>query len=90
MILLWSFYQIFAKFVIPKSMQNDFPKWSRKIMSDAFKIPPPPSQIHPSCDVKVPAPEGIIPLLAENGVQKSNPTEAASTALQSVPAPSIT
>ena len=53
---------LFKKFTIPKEIQEQFEKWSRKMCTTCHKIPAPVSHVHLSLDFECPAPLGIVEL----------------------------
>ena len=53
----------FQKFAIPKEMQKNFDKWTRKMFSSCHKLGTPAPQVHPSLEFEVLAPAGIVDLL---------------------------
>ena len=65
---------IFDKFTVPTAIQQDFPKWSRHIISNSFRIPTPASVIHPSREFVCEPPAAIASLLLAKGEPKQNPT----------------
>ena len=64
---------LFSKFSIAANIQNDFAKWSRQIISNSFRIPPPAAIVHPSHDFDCPPPAGMTSLLIVKGEQTKKP-----------------
>ena len=58
---------LFKKFTIPKEMQEQFDKWSRRMCTTCHEIPAPVSMVHLFLEFECPAPPGIVELLSTKG-----------------------
>ena len=64
---------LFNEFSVPTAIRQDFPKWSRHIISNSYRIAPPDSIIHPSREFVCEPPPTIASLLVQKGQPKQNP-----------------